>query len=359
VVHDVGRHEQTDFLVMELLEGETLARRLERGPLALEQALRYATDIADGLDKAHRQGITHRDLKPGNIMLTRGGLKLLDFGLAKLQQSQMVSSLTAAPTKFEATAEGTILGSLHYMAPEQLEGAETDPRTDIFAFGAVLHEMLTGQKAFAGKSSVSVMSAILKDTPLPVSQLQPVSPPELDRLLARCLAKNPDDRWQSAGDLCYELKSLYGSGIPSSEQKPVSKTSASGGRRKISTLAAVLTALVFAIASAFGAWMLKPGGRAANAQTARVAIPLPPGDTIRYLGIPAMALSPDGRMLVYSAAHENGGSQLYLRAMDSTEAKPIDGTEGARGPFFSPDGKWIGFFTQNKLEKVPTSGGAP
>ena len=151
VVYDVGRHEKTDFLVMELLDGETLARRLERGPLPLDQALRYAAEIADALDKAHRQGVTHRDLKPGNIMLTRSGLKLLDFGLAKLQQSRIVSSLSEAPTKVDATAEGTILGSIHYMAPEQLEGEETDSRTDIFAFGAVLHEMLTGRKAFEGK----------------------------------------------------------------------------------------------------------------------------------------------------------------------------------------------------------------
>jgi serine/threonine-protein kinase len=245
------------------------------------------------------------------------------------------------------------------MAPEQLEGAQTDPRTDIFAFGAVLHEMLTGRKAFEGKSSVSVMSAILKDTPQPVSQLQPVSPPELDRLIARCLAKNPDDRWQSAGDLCYELKALYGSGTQASGQKPASKASHSGGRRTISTLTAVLIAMTLAIVSGFVAWMLKPSGPAGKAQTARVAIPLPPGDAFGYVGIPAIAVSPDGSMLVYSAVRGNGKPQLYLRAMDSIEVKPIDGTDDARGPFFSPDGKWIGFFAQNKLKKIPTSGGAP
>jgi len=211
-VYDVGRHGKTDYLVMELLEGETLARRLEGGPLSLDQALRYAIEISDALDKAHRQGITHRDLKPGNIMLTRNGLKLLDFGLAKLQQSPLVTSLSEAPTKVDATAEGTILGSIHYMSPEQLEGGATDPRSDIFAFGAVLHEMLTGRKAFDGRNSVSVMSAILKDTPPPVSQLKPVSPVAVDRLIARCLAKNPDDRWQSAGDLTYELQWLAGTG---------------------------------------------------------------------------------------------------------------------------------------------------
>ena len=360
VVYDVGRNEKTDFLVMELLDGETLARRLERGALSLDQALGYAVEIADALDKAHRQGITHRDLKPGNIMLTRSGLKLLDFGLAKLQQPQIVSSLSEAPTKVDATAEGTIVGSIHYMSPEQLEGAQIDSRTDIFAFGAVLHEMLTGRKAFDGKSAVSVMSAILKDTPVPVSQLQPVSPPAVDRLIARCLAKNPDDRWQSAGDLGHELKWLMGSSLQvSGSITRESKLPVKGWRRTIPAGMAALIALGVAIGAGLAVWMVKPGELPRTPQTVRAAIPLPPGDTLGYLGTPVMALSPDGTMLVYAAVHGNGKAQLYLRAVDSTEVKPIDGTDDARGPFFSPDGKWIGFFAQNKLKKVPTSGGAP
>jgi len=223
---------------MELLDGETLARRLERGALPLDQALRYAIEICDALDKAHRQGITHRDLKPGNIMVTRSGLKLLDFGLAKFQPSIVASSLTEVPTQADMTAKGTIVGSIHYMSPEQLEGGEIDPRSDIFAFGAVLFEMLTGRKAFEGKSTVSVMSAILKDTPPPVSQLQSVSPPAVDRLIARCLAKNPEDRWQSAGDLSYELKWLAGSGVAAAEERPFeSKAPVNKSRRSIPTTA--------------------------------------------------------------------------------------------------------------------------
>jgi serine/threonine-protein kinase len=345
---------------MELLDGETLARRLERGPLPLDQALKYAAEIADALDKAHRQGITHRDLKPGNIMLTRSGLKLLDFGLAKLQQSQIVSSLSEAPTRVDATAEGTILGSIHYMSPEQLEGAQTDARTDIFAFGAVLHEMLTGRKAFDGKSAVSVMSAILKDTPQPVSQLQPVSPPAVDRLIARCLAKNPDDRWQSAGDLSYELKWLAGSGVSSTaERRFESNAFVKSTRRSISTSTAVLIAVILAVGAGSAVWMLKPGVPSGNAQTVRVAIPLPPGYVLTKLGISPIALSPDGSVVVYVAAQGSGVSKLYVRPVDSLQSKPIDGTEDASAPFFSPNGKWIGFFADGKLKKVPTSGGAP
>ncbi len=206
VVYDVGRQDNTDFLVMEFLEGETLASCLERGRLPLNQALKFAMEIADALDKAHRNGVTHRDLKPGNIMITRDGVKLLDFGLAKLRDNQNFSTYSQAPTKADVTEEGTIVGSLQYMAPEQLEGREADARTDLFAFGATLHEMVTGQKAFEGKSSISLMSAILKDTPEPITALQPVAPETLERVITTCLAKDPDDRWQSARDLYRELK---------------------------------------------------------------------------------------------------------------------------------------------------------
>ena len=360
VIYDVGRHEKTDFLVMELLDGETLARRLERGPLPLDQALRYAAEIADALDKAHRQGITHRDLKPGNIMLTRSGLKLMDFGLAKLRQSQIVSSLSEAPTRVDATAEGTILGSIHYMSPEQLEGAETDPRSDIFAFGAVLHEMLTGRKAFGGKSPVSVMSSILKDSPPPVSQLQPVSPPVVDRLIARCLAKDPDDRWQSAADLSHELKWLAGSGTASAGEKPFeSKAFVKAPRRSISASTAALIAVILAVGAGLAVWMLKPGDPEGNRLATRASIPLPPGYVLSKLGIAPIAISPDGAMVVYVAAQGSGVSKLYIRPTDKLESKPIDGTEDASGPFFSPNGKWIGFFADGKLKRVPTSGGAP
>ena len=195
---------------MEYLEGQTLADRLAKGALPMDQALRFAVEIADALDQAHRHGVVHRDLKPGNIMLTKSGVKLLDFGLAKLRDPKsalVLSSPSGLPTeKASLTAEGTILGTLHYMAPEQLEGKEADARADVFAFGAVVYEMVTGRKAFQGESTASVIAAILSSEPAPISTLQPMSPPLLDRVVKRCLAKDPDDRWQSARDLMLELK---------------------------------------------------------------------------------------------------------------------------------------------------------
>src|SRR6202158_567550 len=208
-LHDIGRQDGTDYLVMEYLEGETLAQRLTKGPLPLDQVLRYAIEIADALDKAHRKGITHRDLKPGNIMLTKSGTKLLDFGLAKLKQEVAPANvqLSQLPTAGDPlTAQGTIVGTLQYMAPEQLEGKEVDARTDIFVFGAVVYEMATGKKAFEGKSQASLMVAILEREPPAMSSLQPMTPPALERTVKRCLAKEPDDRWQTARDLEVQLK---------------------------------------------------------------------------------------------------------------------------------------------------------
>src|SRR5437870_6560141 len=207
-LYDVGNQDGVEFLVMEYLEGETLSDRLARGPLPLEQTLRYGNEIADALDKAHRQGIVHRDLKPGNVMLTKSGVKLLDFGLAKvLQPEAPIESLTSAPTAArDVTREGTILGTLSYMAPEQLEGKKVDLRTDIFAFGATLHEMATGRKAFTGTSQASLIGAILRDEPGPISAVVPLAPRALDRVVRTCLAKDPEERWQSARDLGMELR---------------------------------------------------------------------------------------------------------------------------------------------------------
>ena len=204
----MGEHEGTAFLVMEYLEGDTLAQRLQKGALPLDQALTVAIEIADALDKAHRQGITHRDLKPGNIMLTKSGAKLLDFGLAKLRPPGTIGAdgFTAATQSEPLTARGTLLGTLQYMAPEQLEGKEADHRTDIFAFGAVVYEMVTGQRAFTGDSQASLIGAILKDQPAPVSTLRPVVPLALDRVTNKCLSKDPDARWQTARDLMDELQ---------------------------------------------------------------------------------------------------------------------------------------------------------
>src|SRR5262249_9372895 len=209
-LYDVGREEKTEYLVMEYLEGETLSDRLTRGALPLEQTLRFGIEISAALDKAHRQGIVHRDLKPGNVMLTKTGVKLLDFGLAKaMAQPVQPSGLTSLPTMAGAanlTQEGTILGTFQYMAPEQLEGKEADARTDIFAFGAVLYEMATGRKAFTGKSQASLIGAIMHTEPQPIGAVEPTSPPALDHVVRKCLAKDPEDRWQSAADVESELK---------------------------------------------------------------------------------------------------------------------------------------------------------
>src|SRR6201998_3623275 len=207
-LHDIGQQDGTDFLVMEYLEGETLAERLKKGPLPLDQVLQYAIEIADALDKAHRKGITHRDLKPGNIMLTKSGTKLLDFGLAKLKGPQVaVANLSALPTEgSNLTAQGTILGTLQYMAPEQLEGKEVDARTDIFALGVVMYEMASGKKAFEGESQASLIAKIVENDPPPISSLKPMTPPALDRVVKKCLRKDPEDRWQNARDITDELK---------------------------------------------------------------------------------------------------------------------------------------------------------
>ncbi len=343
VLHDIGRQDGIDFLVMEYLEGETLATRLLKGPLPLEQVLQYAIEIADALDKAHRKGVTHRDLKPGNIMLTKAGTKLLDFGLAKLKQETAPAniSLSKLPTAQDnLTAQGTILGTLQYMAPEQLESKEVDARTDIFAFGVVVYEMATCRKAFEGKSQASVISAIMSSNPPPMSSLQPMTPPALDRVVKVCLAKESDERWQAANDLCRELKWIAESGPQSASQMsaPVKGIRALGRRPIIVGLGALLLGL--AIAS-LAVWSLKPSP---PQPVTRTVINLPSGQQLAGLeNGPAVALSPDGTHLVY-VARQGGTQQIYLRAMDSLEARPISGTEGALNPFFSPDGQWVGFF---------------
>src|SRR5580692_1813200 len=221
-LYDTGHQDDIDFLVMEYIEGETLAQRVTKGALPIQQVLQYAIEIADALDKAHRKGITHRDLKPGNIMLTKSGTKLLDFGLAKLKQdSAPVPPDSQLPTMKDAiTAQGTILGTLQYMAPEQVEGKEADARTDIFAFGVVVYEMATGKKAFEGKSQASLMAKILETDPPSMTTLAPMTPPILDRIVKKCLAKDPDDRWQSARDICEQLRWISDSDVKSAASAP-------------------------------------------------------------------------------------------------------------------------------------------
>ena len=340
---------------MEYLEGETLAQRLVKGALPLEQVLQYAVEISDALDKAHRKGITHRDLKPGNVMLTKSGTKLLDFGLAKLaQEAAPVIPDSQLPTmKSAITAQGTILGTLQYMAPEQVEAKEVDARTDIFAFGAVVYEMATGKKAFEGKSQASLMVAILERDPLPMSSLQPMTPPALDRVVKKCLAKEREDRWQSAKDLTDELKWIAGGSAESSkvtlrEPKLASKV----WQRR---LGLALAAVAVAAAGAIAIWKFKP---TPPVPVTRTVIALPPDQQLAGLDQPVVALSPDGSRLAYVASLRGQVQQLFLRAMDSLEARPMLGTEGAINPFFSPDGQWLGFFQGGALKKVSVSGGS-
>jgi Tol biopolymer transport system component len=350
-LHDVGSQDGTEYLVMEYLEGETLAARLGKGPLPLEQVLKLGVEISDALDKAHRQGIVHRDLKPGNIMLTKSGAKLLDFGLAKAAVPLTSGvTLTAAVTRTTpVTQQGTIVGTFQYMSPEQVEGKEVDARSDIFSFGAVLYEMLTGQRAFPGKSQLSVASAILEKEPEPISALQPMTPPMLERAVKRCLAKEPDDRWQMARDLQLELKWIAEGG----SQVALSPSAAKGIRARGALLWGVVSLLLAAI-TGFAIWNLKP---TPPRPVSRTVIALPAGQRLAGLDHPAVALSSDGNHLAYVAI-QGGTQQLYLRAMDSLEAKLIPGTEGATEPFFSPDGQWLGFFAGQKLKRVSVSGGA-
>ena len=357
---DIGQQDGIDYLVMEYLEGETLAQRLQKGALPLEQVLQYAIEISDALDKAHHQGVTHRDLKPGNIMLTKSGTKLLDFGLAKLKQDVAPANvpLSELPTATDPlTAQGSIVGTLQYMAPEQVEGKEVDARTDIFAFGAVVYEMATGKKAFDGKTTASLIAKILEIDPPPISSLQPMTPPALDRVVKKCLAKEPEKRWQAASDVCDELKWIAegGSQITSTDPLPTKGIHALGQSTLVFGLGILL--LVAAIAS-LATWNLKPSPAPPSLPVTRTVINLPAGQQLAGLDSgPAVALSPDGTQFAY-VARQGGTQQLFLRAMDSLEAKPISGMDGASEPFFSPDGQWVGFFAGGKLKKVSVSGGA-
>jgi Tol biopolymer transport system component len=347
-----------EFLVMEFLDGETLAARLTKGAVPLDEALKIAGEIASALEKAHKQGIIHRDLKPGNIMLTKAGSKLLDFGLAKVVAAGSVSA--AAPTALAAsplpsvqtpalTAQGTILGTFQYMAPEQIEGQEADARTDIFAFGVVLHQMVTGQPAFSGKTQASLLAAILEREPPPVSQFvgSPASLGGLDRLVRTCLAKNPDDRFQTAHDLWLQLRWLAESGGGASAPPPAVAPATRTGARTAGLVAAGLAVAVLGAAA---------GYFARTAPDARVT---------RFIVVPpakasfgeALAVSPDGTRVAFIASVD-GNSQVWIRTLDTLVAQPVPGTDGAGfSVFWSPDSANLGFFADSKLKRVSVAGG--
>src|SRR5229473_4016337 len=352
VLYDVGHQDGMDYLVMECLEGETLAKRLEKGPLSLEQVLKFGAQIADALDKAHRSSVVHRDLKPGNIMLTPTGAKLLDFGLAKpAAPLTSVATLTAAVTQSSPmTEQGAIVGTFQYMSPEQIEGKELDGRSDIFSLGAVLYEMVTGKRAFQGKSQLSVASAILEKEPAPISSLKPLTPSTLERIIKKCLEKLPDDRWQSASDLASQLKWIAEAGLPTS-----SAAGAIGRGLKAGTIYPGLAIVAIVALALVGlAWWRSSVPR--EKSVVRFSILRPASEAILTNTGPALALSPDGRRVVFVVAHGES-SQLAVRDLSSFDAKLIPGTEGAQTPFFSPDGEWLAFMAVGKLRKIPVSGG--
>jgi eukaryotic-like serine/threonine-protein kinase len=361
-LYDVGNQDGAEYLVMELLEGETLADRLLRGALPTEQVLRYGIEICDGLERAHRNGVVHRDLKPANVMLTKSGAKLMDFGLAKtttpaiaLANSSVTMTSAVPGASHPLTAEGTVLGTFQYMSPEQVEGREADQRSDIFSLGAMLYEMATGKRAFEGKTPASVIGAILERDPAPISASRPASPAALDRVVKTCLAKDPDDRFQSVHDVKLQLKwAGEASAAAAGSAADAAATGHAGAASAVSkgtwlpwAIAGVVTLAALALAA--GLLLKKP------AQQRSIRAEISTGGDLQFGTFGptngGFAVSPDSTHVVFSAT-QNGITALYLRALDSISAEKLPGTEDGTFPFWSPDGKSIGFFATGKLKKL-------
>ncbi len=357
-LHDVGEQDGIEFLVMEYLAGETLAHRLLRGALPVDDVLRIAAQLADALDSAHRQGLVHRDLKPANVMLTASGAKVLDFGLARWLRDESSdahanSAVTAHPTLTQA---GTIVGTVQYMAPEQLEGKPVDGRSDLFALGAILYEMTTGRRAFEGETAASVTAAILRSTPPPIATLEPLAPPALEHVVKNCLVKNPEQRWQSAGDIARELNWIVETG-PQAAAQAISQ--ALPKRRTYYWIGA--TCILAALTALLGFERFRQPRAVARA--IRLFMPLPEHTAYPELNFiqSAPVVSPDGRYVAI-VAHEIGGSdQVWVRSLDDLAPRALPGTESAFGwrPFWSPDSRSLAFFANGKLKRVDLAGGAP
>jgi eukaryotic-like serine/threonine-protein kinase len=345
-LYDVGSQDGIDYLVMEFLEGENLADRLRRGPLPPEQVLRYAMEICDGLEKAHRSGVIHRDLKPGNIMLTKTGVKLMDFGLAKAvnpSTSGLTATLVSAEAGQPLTAQGTVLGTFQYMAPEQVEGKEADRRSDIFSLGAVLYEMATAQRAFEGKTAASTIAAILAAEPKPISAIQPLSPPMLDSVVKGCLVKDPDDRLQTAHDVKLQLKWIAESSGQTA--RPVQTATAKESRE----------ALAWVVCGALTAILIAGAIRWQNSK--------PPEQNMYFpapLSFPArdVSVAPNGHTIAVVAYRESAGKNaIWIYELGSQGPRSLADTEGASYPFWSADGRFLAFFADGKLKKLDVSGG--
>ena len=360
-LHDVGHENGVEFLVMEHLEGETLAARIARGPIPLDQALRIAIDIASALDHAHRHGIVHRDLKPGNIILTKTGAKLLDFGLAKLRQPSGALAGSMATKQAGETAAGMLLGTLQYMAPEQLQGEEADARSDIWAFGCVLYEMTTGLRAFEGTTQVSLIAAILEQETPSVLRTQALAPPILDQIVRTCLAKDREERWQSAADILPQLKWVDEAARIGEKRK--------SARHPLSRTALIAASLAGAAGLGFVARSyLLPPARGATA-AARLLLDVRPADELNSRGVSttswpvggsrtALAWTPDGHELIF-VGRRGDRQQLYVRSLQDDEARALAGTDGAQGPVVSEDGQWVAFWAAGAIRKVPIAGGVP
>jgi len=346
---DVGHQDGVEYLVMEHLEGETLADRLSRGPMPIPELLKTGVEIADALDRAHRQGLVHRDLKPGNIMLTKSGAKLLDFGLARATGLAPTASQLSSPTiSRPLTAEGSIVGTFQYMAPEQLEGREADARSDIFSLGAVLYEMATGKRAFEGRSQASLIASILKEQPRPLSSFDQLTPPALERTVMRCLEKEPDDRYQTARDVMLDLKWISDAGSRAGIAAPVAAR-----RKSRERTAWILAAAASVIALALVGFVVV--NRPAKPEQLKFLIPAPP--EVRVMNTPKV--SPNGKFIAYNATDSTGTSMIWVRPLGSLVAQTLPGTQNAMRPFWSPDSRYLGFMADQKLKKIAIDGGPP
>jgi eukaryotic-like serine/threonine-protein kinase len=342
-LHDIGHQDGVDFIVMELLEGESLEQRIAKGPMPLADVLKYGAQIAEGLDKAHRSGVVHRDLKPGNIMVTKSGAKLLDFGLAK-PSAPLADMATMTRATSPVTQQGMIVGTFQYMSPEQVAGQELDSRSDIFSLGAVLYEMMTGRKAFPGKSQLSVASAILEKEPEPISSITPLTPPSMDHAIRRCLAKDREERWQTARDLAGELKWIREGGSQAAALAPV----AAGMRKWLTWLPWVLCGLLAGSLIAGALWWRSKNTVESPAYFS-AALPFPAVD---------VEMAPDGHTVaVVGFSEADRTNVLWLYAVGDQQARKLPQTEGARFPFWSPDGKSLAFFADGKLKKLDIAGG--